>query len=351
MPPTMLQSILRAPLELELCEVPTPEPAAGELIVRVDLAMTCGTDLKTYRRGHPKFPCPTPLGHEFTGTVTRVGRGVTPRFREGDPILAVPSAPCGRCRLCEQGLENLCEHVSPASMAWGAFADCVRVPAHVVRRNVFHRPRGLDLRQAALLEPLSCAVAAAERLDLRRTDTALVLGAGPMGLLFVSLLKQRVPRVVVLGRRDVRLDAARDMGADVVLDLDAEEDPQAALREVAPPGACTVVECVGRPEAWALAVESARRGGEVMFFGGCPAGTTVPLDTQRMHYDGLTLKGHFHFSPSDVRVALDLIQSGALPLERLVTGEYGLEQLDDALASLIRGEGIKLAIRPGDNGF
>lgn len=342
----MLQPILIRPGALELRERPAPEPGPGELVVRVDLALTCGTDLKTYRRGHPKFPCPTPLGHEFTGTVARVGAGVT-RFAEGDPVLAVPSAPCGECAPCRRGLENLCERITPDRMAWGAFAELVRVPAPVVRRNVFRRPPGLDLRRAALLEPLSCVINGVARLDLVGRETVVVMGIGPIGLLFVAALKQRgVPRVIALGKGAERLAAASTLGADVVLDLTAHEGPRAALDTVAPEGACTVVECVGRPETWRQAVDCARKGGEVLFYGGCPAGTEVALDTRRVHYEALTLKGAFHFTPSDVRIALDLILRGALPLEVLVTGERPLEALEQAFGELIAGHGIKLAIRP-----
>lgn len=344
---TMRQALLSAPRQVELREVPVPTPADGELVVRVDLALTCGTDLKTYRRGHPKLPLPTPLGHEYTGTVAAVGRGVS-RFRPGDPILAVPSAPCGACPPCRRGLLELCDRIDGTTMAWGAFADYIRVPAHVAGRNVFHRPPGLDLRLCALLEPLSCVVAGVERLDLRRTETALVLGSGPIGLLYVALLKQRaVPRVVVLGKRRTRLDAALALGADVALDLEAGE-ARDLVEAAVPGGPCTVVECVGKPEAWLMAADLVRKGGEVLLYGGCAAGTKVPFDAQRIHYDALTLKGAFHFSPADVRVALDLIRRRALPLEQLVDGRYPLGRLDEAFARLEAGECLKLAIVPGD---
>lgn len=346
---TMLQGVVSAPRALELREVPVPTPRPGELILKVDLAMTCGTDLKTYRRGHPKLPMPTPVGHEFTGTVAAVGAGVS-RFREGDPVLAAPSAPCSRCAPCQRGLENLCDEIDGTTMAWGAFADYIRIPRHVVARNVFPRPRGLALEHAALLEPLSCVVAGVTRLDLVRTRSALVMGAGPIGLLYVALLKRRgVERVAVLGKSSIRLDAARTLGADEVIDLDAvapEHVGDAVRSATSPDGACTVVECVGRPAAWSQAVDLVRKGGEVLFYGGCPGGTSIPLDTRRMHYDALTLKGAFHFTPSDVRVALDAILSGGLPLDAVVSGAFPLDSLQLAFDRLERGEAIKLAIEP-----
>ena len=337
------QAVLLEPGKLELRDVET-EPGPGEIVLKVDLAMTCGTDLKTYRRGHPKLPMPTPLGHEFTGTVAAVGAGVT-RFREGDEVLAAPSAPCGGCPPCVRGLENLCEHINGRTMAWGAFADYLRIPAHVVRRNVYPRPRGLDLRHAALLEPLSCVVAGVERLDLVGRDRVMVMGAGPIGLLYVSLLKRRgVKEVIVLGKREERLEAARKLGADQVWDLAEIEDPDAFVRDNVPEGLCTVVECVGRPEAWSQAMRWVRKGGEVLFYGGCARGVEVPLDTHRVHYDALTLKGAFHFTPSDVRISLDLIVRRELNLDVLVSDVVPLSRVQEAIDRLLEGRAIKIGI-------
>jgi L-iditol 2-dehydrogenase len=345
----MRQALLHAPGRLELRDVPDPMPAPGELVVAVEVALTCGTDLKTYRRGHPKLPLPTLLGHEYTGIVAAVGEGVT-RFRVGDAVVAAPSAPCGACGPCATGLENLCDRIDGTTMAWGAFAERIRVPAHVARKNVFLRPPGLALREAALLEPLACVVNGVERLDLTRAEQVVVLGIGPIGLLFVALLKRRgVPRVLAVGRHATRLEAARAMGADEVIDLGGDATPDAVSRAVrahARGGACAAVECVGRPDAWLGAIASVRKGGEVLLYGGCAAGTTVPVDAHRLHYDALTLKGAFHFTPSDVRVSLDLLVRRALPVSRLVTGDVPLERVQDALEAVGRGEALKLAIIP-----
>ncbi|MCO5170985.1 MAG: zinc-binding dehydrogenase [Planctomycetes bacterium] len=170
----------------------------------------------------------------------------------------------------------------------------------------------------------------------------------------MALLRRRgVPRVLAAGRHAPRLEAALAMGAHEVIDLGADaSDPDALARAVrarAPHGACAVVECVGRPEAWLGAIAATRKGGEVLLYGGCAAGTTVPVDAHRLHYDALTLKGAFHFTPADVRVALDLLGRRALPLARLISAEVPLERLQDALDALCRGEALKLAIVPGSS--
>jgi L-iditol 2-dehydrogenase len=340
----MLQGLLLGPRQLELREAPEPTPAEGELVVKVEAALTCGTDLKTFRRGHPLFPFPTPIGHEFSGTVVRAGKGS--KLQEGDAVALVPSAPCEKCPSCRRGLENLCDEIHGKNMAWGAFAELVRVPERVARRNVFKRPSSLSPREAAFLEPLSCVVNGVARLDLARAESALVVGLGPIGLLFVALLKKKgVPRVMALGRHETRLQAARDLGADEVVEADAT-----ALQRVKEltggEGAAAVVECVGRPETWEEAVAMTRKGGEALFYGGCAAGVKVPIDARRVHYEALTLKGAFHFSPRDVREAFDLLSARALPVSRLVSDELPLTKLHEAIDRLEKGECLKLAIKP-----
>lgn len=338
----MLQSYLTSPRQLSLRETPVPEPAPGELVVKVEVALTCGTDLKTFRRGHPLFPFPTAIGHEFSGVVARVGKGAS--FREGDPVALVPSAPCGECPSCRRGIENLCDGIHGKNMAWGAFAEFVRVPERVARRNVFERPSSLSPLTAAFLEPLSCVVNGVSRLALQ--ESAVVLGLGPIGLLFVALLKKKgVPRVIAVGRHQPRLDAARALGADDVVDATTPAvDRVRAL--TGGEGAASVVECVGRPDTWEEGVAMSRKGGEVLFYGGCASGTKVPVDAHRVHYEALTLKGAFHFTPRDVREAFQLLAGGALPVSRLVSDELPLHRLHEAIERLEKGECLKLAIKP-----
>jgi L-iditol 2-dehydrogenase len=344
----MLQSLLESPGKLELRRTPIPEPGPGELIVRVEIALTCGTDLKTFRRGHPLFPCPTAIGHEFSGIVARAGTGA--RFKEGDAVAVVPSAPCGACPSCKRGLENLCDEIHGRTMAWGAFADYVRVPERVARQHVFARPSTLSPRDAAFLEPLSCVVAGVSRLDLPRAESAAVLGVGPIGLLFIALLKKKgVPRVIAVGKKRARLEAARGLGADTLVDIEDETQGPVVERVrslTQGEGAAAVVECVGRPESWEDAVSMTRKGGEALFYGGCAAGVRVPIDARRVHYEALTLKGAFHFAPRDVREAFDLLRSNVLPVGKLVSDELPLTQLHAAIERLERGDCLKLAIKP-----
>jgi L-iditol 2-dehydrogenase len=342
--PTMLAAELVRPGCVEMREVRVPRPAEGEIIVRVETALTCGTDIKTFQRGHPKIPLPTPMGHELAGIVAEVGPGVT-ALREGDRIACVPTAPCGECRLCRAGRESLCPE-AVGRMVFGAFAEFVRVPAHIVDAgNAFVRPADMPAHVAAALEPLSCVVHGASRVRLEGASVA-VIGDGPIALLFLQLARLRgAERILLLGRHDVRLAAARDLGADVsAVSLDDLRD--AVLEWSDGTGADVVVECVGRPEAWEAAQRLAATGGIVLLYGGCAAGTRVSFDAYRLHYEEVDLIGAFHYGRPDVRDAFALLRDGRVRIDPLVTHVRPLARLDDALALVLSREAIKVAIEP-----
>ncbi|UCC71059.1 MAG: zinc-binding dehydrogenase [Gemmatimonadota bacterium] len=331
------------PGELRLESVDTPEPADGEVLARVSVALTCGTDLKTADRGHARLKVPGPLGHEWAGRVEALGDGVL-GFAAGDRIVGTPTAPCGDCAYCLRGAENLCLHLFE-HMALGAYGEYVLLPRQVVNRNTFRIPDSVSDVRAAFLEPLACVVHGAGLLKLAGDRTLVFLGDGPMALLFVQLARVRgAGRIAVIGRHSRRLAVARQLGADVAVDANGT-DPLEVVKELSDGlGADSVVECVGRPEAWEDAVALARRGGEVLFFGGCERGAAVSFDAERVHYDEISLKGGFHYTPDSVRRAWDLICNGTLTLDPLVTHEMPLAGLPEALELMRRREALKVAI-------
>ncbi|MFQ5937818.1 MAG: zinc-binding dehydrogenase, partial [Acidiferrobacterales bacterium] len=178
----MQAAYLIEPEKVEIREVPDPVPQPGEIILRVERALTCGTDLKAYRRGHPLIPMPGPFGHQYAGTVAAVGEGVR-GYEPGMPVWGVHSAPCGTCRHCVRRQYSLCP-VLQEDMAFGAFAQYLRLPRRVVEQNLLPRPPAMSAQQAAFLEPVSCVIHGLERVDWRGIERVLVLGLGSMGLLF-----------------------------------------------------------------------------------------------------------------------------------------------------------------------
>lgn len=346
---TMLAARFYAPLDLRIEEVAIPQPGPGEALVKVGAATTCGTDLKAYRRGHPLLfkNLPAPFGHEVAGTIIIVGAQVR-RFQPGMRVAVANSAPCNRCYFCQRGRQSLCEDLLFLN---GAYADYILVPERIVEQNLWELPPNLSFADAALTEPLACALHGIEASDIHPGDCVVIIGGGPLGLLLLAVAKLKGARVILCGRGDERLAAAHDLGADEIIDARQVGDTAAQVTAVrartdAQRGADVVIEAVGTPELWEAAVQMARHGGLVNFFGGCAAGTSFSLATQPLHYDEITLKGVFHHTPYYFSTALRLIAQRRIPVERLISGSYPLRQLNAAFEQLLQHHGIKYAILP-----
>lgn len=354
----MLVSIIIKPGVLELREIKTPSPSPGQILVKIKAALTCGTDLKAFSRGHPMIPMPGVFGHEFSGIVAAVGKGVK-IFKEGDEIMAVHSAPCLECRYCKKRLYNLCEKIMNTKVL-GAFAEYIILPSHIVRQNVFYKPRNLTFEEAAFLEPLSCVVHGMKSVDIRKGDNALVIGAGPIGLLHLLLLKKKGAIVSITDINNKRLKIAKKLEADFVLKPEMIEQKIVPSRSTLVKVGTTrfrgkwedfigfdyIFECTGMPGAWESSVNYVRRGGTVILFGGCKSGTKVTYDTGRLHYDEITLKGVFHYTPADVKKAYKILCERKLGASRLISDSYPLSQIQKAFDKLVKGDGIKYAIIP-----
>jgi L-iditol 2-dehydrogenase len=337
----MVQAQLIRPGSVEMKQVRVPEPGPDQALLRVDAALTCGTDIKTWRRGHPKIPLPTPFGHEFAGTVAALGQKVH-GFREGDAIACAPTAPCFACGPCLRGRANLCESAID-DMVFGAFGEYVIVPGRLLRTNAFRRTGSMAAITAAALEPLACVVHGASRVDLAAAERVLIMGDGPIGLLFARLAGIRgAGRVVVAGRHADRLDVAGDFGAEVTM-ADAGE---LAERFGGEAGADVVIECVGRPELWRLAHDLVRPGGTALLYGGCAAGSVASFDAFRLHYEEVDARGAFHYTPEDVRSAFDLLADGRVDIDAIVTHRAPLSDFIDAFQLAVDRSAIKVAVLP-----
>jgi L-iditol 2-dehydrogenase len=340
----MRRAELLRPGHIEMRDVPMPVPAAGEVVVQIEAALTCGTDIKTFQRGHPKIPLPASLGHEFAGIIAAVGAGVE-RFREGDAIACTPTAPCGECRLCERGHDSLCAQ-AVGRIVLGAFGDYIAVPAHIVQANMFERPASLSAERAAVLEPLSCVMHGADRVLLERAERVLIIGDGPIALLFGQVAMLRgAEEVLLFGKHDIRLRAAETVGLTAV-DIGADDIRIVAKDMTDGVGADVVVECVGRPELWEAAFDCVAPAGELLAFGGCAAGTRASFDTYRLHYEEVDVKGAFHYGRADVRHAYDLLLDEDVNAEILITHREPLDNLERALDLVMKREAIKVAVRP-----
>lgn len=336
---------LVGPQHVELRETPCPSPGQGEVLIRVEAATTCGTDLKVYLAGgHPRMlepPCP--FGHEVSGVVVETGEG-SDRWQVGDCVVVANSASCGTCPECRDGRENLCRDLQYLN---GAYADHLVVPARFVERSSLRRPPDLDPAIAAMAEPLACVlhgVAACGELP----EQALVLGGGPIGLMFVAELARLGRRVVLADPVKSRLEVGAAMGATATVRVEAAPGDAARLRDAVSGGrgAPLVIEATGSPLAWSVALDAVAPGGTVVLFGGCAPGTEVALDTHRVHYSELTIKGVYHHRPATFVAALDRLATGDLDLRPLLQAEYGLDGVEQALREMQSRRVLKAVIRP-----
>jgi len=341
----MKAAVFHGPKDVRLEEAPVPAIGPGDVLARVEVALTCGTDRKMYLRGHPLFEPPFVFGHEFAGTVVDVGPEVE-GFEPGMRVVAANSAPCGTCFYCLRDAPSMCEDLYLRLS--GAFAELIDIPGPLVKKNLLPIPDGVSFRDAALVEPLACVVHGAERSGIRPGDTVVVNGAGPIGLMFVRLASLEAGCVIATDVREDRLDRAKRLGADVALNVSGLGRPAETVREMVNGGrgADVAIEAVGLPETWESTIAMVRKGGIANLFGGCASGTSIRVDTRRVHYEEVQIRGVFHHTPRHVRAALDLIAAGVVTSEELVTGELPLSQLDAILAALVSHETIKTAVRP-----
>jgi L-iditol 2-dehydrogenase len=344
---TMRAAVLYGKEDVRLESIPVPQIGPGELLVRVRTALTCGTDVKVFRRGyHAKMIVPPALfGHELAGDVAAVGEGVT-RFRVGQKVVAANSAPCGECFFCKRQQPNLCEHLLFNN---GAYAEYIRIPARIVEVNTYDIPNHFRYQDAALVEPLACVLRGLDESYVRPGDTLAVMGLGPIGLMFVRMAKAVTgARVIAMARRQLQIDRAVSLGADEGVLLTTPEDTIAQLRSRTDGrGADVVIEAIGQPEAWELATRLVRKGGVVNFFGGCPTGTKIGLDTQLLHYSEITCKASFHHTPDHIRRSLEVVAAGKVTADHLVNRQERLDNLLQVLRDLMSRNGhIKTAIIP-----
>jgi L-iditol 2-dehydrogenase len=347
-PTEMQAAVLYGKEDVRLESVPVPLIGAGEILIRVRTALTCGTDVKVFRRGyHAKMIQPPALfGHEVAGDVVALGDGVT-GFQVGDRVIAANSAPCDKCFFCRRGQKNLCEDLLFNN---GAYAEFMRLPARIVSKNTYVIPDNLDYKDAALAEPLSCALRGLDECSLRAGDTVAIMGLGAIGLMFVRVAKFAYgARVLAIARRVEQVDRAMMLGADEGIIMG---DESAVISEVKSQtggrGADVVIEAIGQARSWELATRLVRKGGVINFFGGCPAGTKVGLDTGLLHYSEITCKASFHHTPDHIRRSLDLIAEEVVNASHMVNHEEPLAQLPQVLFDLAhrRNGQIKTAIIP-----
>ncbi len=357
----MLAALLYGKEDLRLEQVADPTPAAGEVVIRVKAATTCGTDLKVWRRGgHAKMlKPPTPFGHEAAGEIVALGAGVE-GWHLGDRVVANNSAPCMTCFFCRKREYSLCQNLLFNN---GTFAEYLKIPAAIVQHNLLPIPDDLPYDLASMTEPLACVLHGAARSHVKPGDRVVILGDGAIGLMFVAALSSGrgdwiapspltphpapFSEVFLFGGNASRLQVGEKLGAVKTFNYKQVEDVPALVKDLTDGwGADVVIEATGVPSVWEMAIACARPGATVNLFGGCPRDTTITVNTDQLHYSELTLKGVFHNTPQYVRAALNLLASRAVPFELLLSGEQSLSNLEQVFEDMRDRKVIKVAIVP-----
>lgn len=334
-----------APNDIRYEEIDVPKLNEGEILVRVHAALTCGTDIKTYRRGHPVLIKTTPsgFGHEFSGVIVKKDEAVT-QFEIGDRVVCANSAPCGECFYCKRGEYELCENLELLN---GAYAQFIKIPKRIVEKNTLLLPRNLSFASAAFTEPLSNVIHGMAKTPIKQGDVVGVMGIGPIGLMFARLAKLQGAKVIALGRNPLKLKMAHEFAhADIVIDINKCPNPEEVIinNTNEKRGLDVAIECVGLPEMWEKMFSLVRKGGYVHFFGGCASGSSVNLDTRRLHYDEVKIISSFHHTPQYFREALDMIASGKIEVDKLITRHMDMKYAKRAIEMHRDGEAIKVLL-------
>jgi L-iditol 2-dehydrogenase len=333
-------------LKIESIDVPTIAP--DEILIRVKVALTCGTDLKVWKRGYHArmIRPPAVFGHELAGVVEKIGSGVTRDLRVGDRVVPSNSAPCNVCLFCRKGQSNLCEDLLFNN---GAYAEYIRVPGRIVQHNMLVIPDDVSFQDAAMVEPLACVLRGIHETGIQPGDTTVVIGCGPIGLKFIRILSGRGVNVIALAKRPNQVQSAKRFGAVEAFVTPDLADPAATVREHTEghKGADSVIEAVGTPKTWEWGLQMVRRGGTVNLFGGCPRGTLVQVDPNSLHYREITIKSSFHHTPRFIREALEAIERGEIRSSDFVNAEIPLAELPQMFQHMKHRNGeMKVAVIP-----
>ena len=341
---TMKCAVFYGPLDVRIESVPLPVPADSDMLVKVQAALTCGSDLKTYRRGHPTMiKPPSPFGHEFAGKVVQVGKKIRADIKTGDRVVSANTAPCGFCYYCKLGRESMCENLEYLN---GAYSQYILVPKRIVEKNTYVIPGSISYEEAALMEPLACVVHGIEESNIKVGDKVAVIGAGPIGLMFVRLAVLKGGYVISSDLSMERLENARKFGASEIIQAGRGVDQveEVKKRTDGKRGVDVAIEATGLPDVWEKTIRMVRKGGTANLFGGCESNTSISVDTALIHYHEVTIKGVYHHTPYYVKRAFELISTRTVDARQFITGSVPIEKLVETLEKVGRQEGIKYKV-------
>ncbi|MBW1912159.1 MAG: alcohol dehydrogenase catalytic domain-containing protein [Deltaproteobacteria bacterium] len=329
--------------DIRITEMPTPSPGPGQVLIKVKGSGVCATDVKILGgSGLPK-ELPTILGHEVAGTIEALGEGVS-GLEINQRVAVYPIAACGECFFCNRGRYNLC--LKPYGLGHGAdggFAEYVLIPEQIVKLKGILDINDMPFDMAAMIEPISCCIAAAEQCRTKSGDNVLIIGCGPLGLLHVIVSKERGSRVIVLDINEERLLKAKEIGADITLNPD-KVNVFEEVRNLTHIGADIVIAAVGSVETVEKFLPLVRNGGVFNIFGGTPKGKTINLDPRWLHYGEIVLTGTFAASLDQFRSSYEFVRENAEAVSKVISVRCGLDDILDAVERVKKGTALKSII-------
>ncbi len=341
----MKAAVFHGTRDVRVEDVNKPYTRKGEVVLEVLASNMCGTDLKTYQRGHPLIKEGTVMGHEYAGIVVD---SMNPKFKKGDRVVGSNSAPCMKCYLCRKGSYSLCPEIKKTLVGFtvnGSHAEMICVPSNIAERNMYTF-RSSKPEHIACAEPLASVIHGISKLDLKGDETVAIIGAGAIGLMFLQVLKTLGARVIVANRSEGRLEIASKLGADLLLKVQEDNTEKEIRNATEGMGADIVIEAVGKKETWERSLGAAREGGKVLLFGGCARGTFVSFEAEMVHYGERQLIGSFHHEPESFKKAVELIERGKVKMENIVDRKIRLDEISEGFRMMEEREALKVSINP-----
>lgn len=347
---TMKAVVVRAPMQFKVEDVPRPTVPEGGLLLEVSACGLCGSDLRTLRSGHRKVTFPWIIGHEICGTVIETGAGYQGRWRRGDLLAVGPPAYCGVCDFCLNGQYELCPNYRELAQVWpGGLAELMAIPEACLELGAIERvPEGMDPAAAAMAEPISSCLNAQEKGQVGLGETVVIIGAGPIGCIHLSLARARgADKIFVADVVDERLELAGAFEPDALINAASVDLVEEVRRLTGGQGADVIVTANPVPSTQIQAVEMARKGGRILLFGGLPKDDCRPgIDMNLVHYNALHLIGATSFAPRHFRLALKLAASGRIPTEKLISHRFPLPDFKQGANMALEGMVLKAVFFP-----
>ncbi|MHB1483454.1 MAG: zinc-dependent dehydrogenase [Saccharofermentanales bacterium] len=347
----MKAAVLESLNHIVVKEVPKPEIDENSVLVRVESCAVCGSDIRIYHHGNSRVTLPAIIGHEISGQVVEAGKNVT-KFQIGNRVAIGADVPCGECAFCEAGLGNNCQiNYAMGYQYQGGFAEYLELNRVVVNYGPVHKiPDHISYDEAALAEPLGCALNALELSGIKLGDTVVIIGAGPIGCMLIEVSKlMGATKIIVVQRSKPRLEMAKQFGADVYICSLDENAIERVLEETKGLGADVVITANPSPESQTDALKMAKNRARVNFFGGLPVSKQeVTLNTNIIHYKELFVHGAHGALPSHHQKAIDLIASGRIDMKRYLTHKFPLSEIVKAFEAAEGHFGMRVIVNPNN---